>query len=183
MSVARRLATLGLAAAAFGYLVAMALTGANPVQRQLVPFEANGVLKSEPERVRRVELARGSERLALVRTGDKRWARADGAELDEDTGKRISMAVQMMHTSAPVRVIAAEELEDVDPAGFELDPPRVVASLYGAEEGPVLTVRFGGRNPDGFLQYMKMDGDPGIYLMSRFVGEAWSEALERIAQR
>ena len=182
MTAWRSLISVASASIAVGYLVVMALTGAQPVQRQLVPFEAKGVLTTPPERIRRVEVSRGAERVAVVRVGERTWATADGAELDGEAAKRISMAVQMMHTSAPVRVIGAEELQGIDPAGFELDAPRVVASLYEAEQVPLLTIRFGGRNPDGFLQYMRMDGDAGVYLMSRFVGEEWVEALERIVR-
>ena len=58
----------GLAAfAAIGYLVAMVITGALPQQRQRVQFEAKGVLQLAPERIARVELARGADRAVLVR--------------------------------------------------------------------------------------------------------------------
>jgi hypothetical protein len=180
MSGSRSIVNVVVAAAALTYLVAMVLSGAQPVQRQLVAFEAKGVLKAPPERIRRVELRRGGDAITLVRTGEKTWATPGGAEISTEAGARISMTVQMMHTSGPARVIRSEELAGVDFAGFELDPPRIVAKLYEAGENPILTVRFGGRNPDGFLQYMRMEGDGDVYLMSRFVGEGWTDALDRI---
>jgi hypothetical protein len=172
-----------LAAVALGYLVAMVLTGAQPMHRQRVAFEAKGVLATAPENLRRVEISRGTERVSLVRTGDTTWATGDGVPVAAETGRKVSMAVQMMHTSAPTRLLVAEELEGIDLAGFELELPRVVASLYAAGQEAPLTTRFGARNPDGYMQYMRVDGRPGIYLVSRFVGDGWLEAMERIVAR
>ena len=55
--------------------------------------------------------------------------------------------------------------------------------LYGAGGEPVLTARFGEFNPEGYLQYMRIDGNPRLYLMSRFVGGEWSEAMTEAAAR
>ncbi len=38
--------------------------------------------------------------------------------------------------------------------------------------------RFGGTNPEGFLQYMRIEGDSRVYLMSRFIGAEWVSAFE-----
>ena len=177
MSRWRRFIIPALATAALGYLVVMVWSGAQPVHRQIVPFEAKGVLTTPPEQIRRVELSRGEERLTAVRTGNKTWATPEGRDIAAEASRRISMAVQMLHTSGPARELAPEELAGVDIAAFELDPPRLVARLYEGGAKPILTVRFGGHNPDGFLQYMRVDGDQRIYLLSRFVGEEWAAAL------
>ena len=58
-------------AAALGYLVAMVVAGALPEQRQLVKFEANGVMKLEPERITRVELRRGKQSTVLLRAAGR----------------------------------------------------------------------------------------------------------------
>jgi hypothetical protein len=178
MSGWRRLTVPLAAAAALGYLAAMAVTGAMPVQRQFVPFEARGVLKIPPERIRRVEMDRGAEHVALVRTGEKSWSTAGGADIGTDPGSRVSMAVQMMHTSAPSREMTPGELAGTDPAAFELDPPRILARLYDDVGRLVLTARFGGANADGFFQYMRLDGDGRLYLISRFVGAEWADAMD-----
>jgi len=178
----RTIAPMLVAAPAFAYLIGLVLTGAQPTQRQLVSFEANGVLKSPPERIRRVELSRGDQSAVVQRTGERIWATPQGTELGAEAGKQVSMAVQVMHTSGPVRVISSEELEGVDIAGFELNAPEIVAKLYEAGNEPVLTIRFGARNPDGFLQYMQIEGDRSVYLMSRFVGEGWTASLEQIVR-
>ncbi len=178
-----RIATPLAAALAICYLAVMVIGGAQPVQRQLVTFEAKGVLKIEPERIRRIDLGRGQDSVSLLRRSEERWATAGGAEIDGEAGKRISTAVRMMRNSGPARVIPPGELEGANPAAFGLDAPRVVARLYEAAGDPVLTLRFGGRNPDGFLQYMRIDGDDHLYLMSRFIGEAWTGALDESLRR
>jgi hypothetical protein len=179
----RRVAAPAVAIAALAFLVGMVMSGSQPVLRQNVRFEAKGVLDSPPETIRRVELSRGGERIIAVRTGDKRWATPDGADLGEEAGKRLSMAVQMMHTSAPANEISAAELPGADVAAFELDPPRLVARLYANGQTPVLAAHFGAYNADGFLQYMRVEGEPRIHLLSKFVGEEWTEALNRSLAR
>jgi hypothetical protein len=182
MSRGRTLAVPAVAAAALAFLVAMVLSGSEPVLRQKVQFEAKGVLGTPPEHIRRVELSRGPERITAVRTGETRWATPDGIDLGDEAGRRLSMAVQMMHASAPVNEISPAELAGADVAAFELDPPHLVARLY-TDAQPVLAAHFGTYNPDGFLQYMRVEGDARIHLVSRFVGEEWTQALDRSLQR
>ena len=171
-----------LAALALLYLAAMVVSGAMPVQRQLVRFEAKGVLKLPPDGITRVELSRGTLSVTLHRTGETEWATPDGANIGT-AGRRVSKAVQIMHNSGPVREIEAAELSGSDTAPFGLDPPRLSVTLYGGGGEPVLTARFGDFNPDGYLQYMRIDGDPRLYLMSRFVGGEWSETIDEGAAR
>jgi hypothetical protein len=171
-----------LATFALVYLIVMVVSGAMPVQRQLVRFEPKGVLKMAPERIARVEVSRGTQRLMLLRTGDQQWTTAGGTDIGP-AGSRVSMAVQMMHTSGPVREMAEAELVGVDTTPFGLDPPQLAATLYDETGGPVLTARFGVRNPEEYLQYMRLDGDARLYLMSRFVGEEWDRALSAVIAR
>lgn len=183
MSRARMFVLPAVALAALVFLAGMVLSGSQPVLRQNVAFEAKGVLTSTPEQVRRVELSRGGERLGAMRTGDKSWSTADGADIGSEAGQRLSMAVQMMHTSAPVNEIPAAELAGADVAGFELDPPHFVARLYADGPTPVLAAQFGAYNPEGYLQYVRVEGKPRIYLLSRFVGEEWTKALDGSLRR
>ena len=178
----RRLLPPILAALAFAYLGSMVVSGAMPVQRQLVRFEAKGVLKLPPDGIRRVELSSGTRRVTLLRTGETAWATPDGLNIGA-AGRRVSTAVEIMHNSGPVREIEAAELSGKDPASFGLDPPRVSVKLYGAGGEPVLTARFGEFNPEGYLQYMRIDENPRLYLMSRFVGGEWSEAMTEAGAR
>lgn len=177
----RRLALPVLALLALAWLVAMVVTGAQPVQRQLVKFEAKGVLQIEPEAVQKVTLARADRQLVLARRGEG-WALEPGGAVDGAAATHLDTAVKMLHRSAPVREIAAEELSGVDTRPFGLDEPVVVATLAGAG-GKGLTVRFGALNPEGFLQYMRIDGDPKVYLMSRFIGAEWMAAFDAMKAR
>ena len=178
MNRGRAVAVPLVAIVALVFLVGMVLYGSQPVLRQNVAFEARGVLGTLPEQVRRVEIERGPDRLTAARTGDKSWATPDGGDIGSDAGKRLSMAVQMMHTSAPVNEIPASELAGADVAGFELDPPHFVAKLYVDGTTPVLAAQFGAYNPEGYLQYVRVEGEPRIHLLSRFVGEEWTKALD-----
>lgn len=178
----RRLALPLLALLALAYLVAMVVTGAQPVHRQLVKFEAKGVLQVEPEAVRKVTLGRGDQQLVLVRSGNG-WALDPGGAIEGAAATHLDTAVKMLHRSPPVREIAAEELSGVDTRPFGLDEPAVVATLAGPGGGKALTVRFGALNPEGFLQYMRIDGDSKVYLMSRFIGAEWTAALEAMTAR
>jgi hypothetical protein len=175
----RRLALPLLAMLALAYLVAMVVTGAQPVQRQLVKFEAKGVLPIEPEAVQRVTLGQGGRELVLTRRGDGGWALEAGGTVEGAAATHLDTAIKMLHRSGPVREIAPEELSGVDTRPFGLDEPVVMATLAGAGGRP-LAVRFGALNPEGFLQYMRIDGDPKVYLMSRFIGAEWLAALEGV---
>ncbi|MBR0755593.1 hypothetical protein JQ604_25715 [Bradyrhizobium jicamae] len=92
-------------------------------------------------------------------------------------GLQVSKAVQIMHNSGPVREIEAAELVGSDPAPFGLDPPRLSVKFYGGFGELVLAASFGEFNPEGYLQYMRIDDNPRLYLMSRFVGGEWAEVM------
>jgi len=179
-ALARRALPL-LAVLALSYLIVMVVVGAQPRQRQLVKFEANGVLRVAPEAVRQVMLSRGGEQAVLVRSGTG-WAQPAAGAVAPAVATHLETAVTMLHRSAPVRELAAEDLVGGDSHAFGLDAPILVATLSAAG-GPVMTVRFGAHNPDGFLQYMRIDGDPKVYLMSRFIGAEWLAAVDAMEAR
>jgi hypothetical protein len=168
-----------LAALALAYLIAMVLTGAQPKQRQAVTFEAKGVLRLEPEGVNKLMLGRGGRQIELVRGADGGWALTRAQKVAPAAATRLDTALKMLHRSAPAREMAAEDLAGVDTRPFGLEDPTIVVALSGPA-GHALTVRFGARNPDGFLQYMRIEGDPRVYLMSRFIGAEWLAAAEAV---
>ncbi len=163
------------------YLLVMVIQGALPTQRQFVEFQANGVLKTAPEQIRRVELARPSKRLDLLRQDPDSWVMATGTRINAAAAKQLSTALEMMHNSAPVRELTADDVRGSDPEEFGLVDPRITATLYAADNDVVLAVRFGARNPDEFLQYVRIDNDPHLLLMSRFIGETWLNAFDAIS--
>lgn len=167
----RRPLLIAAALAALAYLVAMVVVGALPQQRQLVKFEARGVMKRAPETISRVKLEVGERAAVLVRR-DNGWAIEDGSPVAADLAKRVSLAVQFMTTSGPIRILDAPELTGSNPREFGLEPPRLRATLQDGS-GTVLVAAFGARNPDDTAQYMSLAGGPELYLMSRFVGQEW----------
>jgi len=158
--------------AAIGYLVAMVVTGALPQNRQRVKFEAKGVMQLEPERVVRVELARGADRAAFLRGPGVGWTREGAGPVAAPVAEKLSLAVQYLHTAGPLRVLEPAELAGADLGAFGLDRPVLSVAVH-ADSGAVLRAQFGGRNPDGMAQYVTVEGRGGIVLMSRFVGEEW----------
>ena len=172
----RRLALPLLALLALAYLAAMVVSGAQPVQRQLVKFEAKGVLQIEPEAVQKITLARGDQQscwCAAATAG--RWipaARSRGLRRRTSIPRLRCCTVRHRSARSPRRTWSG-----VDTRPFGLEEPLVVAALSGPG-GRVLTVRFGALNPEGFLQYVRIDGDPKVYLMSRFIGAEWTPAME-----
>jgi hypothetical protein len=156
----------------------MVIKGAPSTQRQFVEFHANGLLKTEPELIRRVELVRGNWRLELQRHDPDGWATASGTPIKASAAKQISTALEMMHNSGPTRELTSDDVKGSDLAEFGLVEPRITATLYAANNDPVMTVHFGARNPDDFLQYTRIDNDAHLYLLSRFIGETWLGALE-----
>jgi hypothetical protein len=176
-SALKRMLAGTAALAAVGYLLAMLITGALPQQRQRVPFEAKGVMQLAPDRVARVELARGTDRAVFVRGPGAGWTREGAGPLAEPLAAKLSMAVQYMHTAGPVRVMAPAELRGGDFREFGLDRPVLSIALH-PDSGPTLVARFGGRNPEDMLQYVAVEGHAGLFLMSRFVGQAWQAVAD-----
>jgi hypothetical protein len=165
--------------AAFAYLAAMVISGALPEQRQLVKFEAKGLMTLPPERVTRVELVRGGKTVAFLRSGDSGWIREDKGLLPKALAEKLSLAVQIMNRSGPMRTMEPAEYRGTDPREFGLDKPRLSVTL---SEGavPVLRAHFGGLNPDNFLQYMTVEGRQELFLMSLFVGQYWSDIADGV---
>ena len=173
--------TLALLAVAF--MVAMVLTGSLRETRQLAKFEAKGVLKVPPEHVRRVELRVGEHTVTFVRAPNKGWVQS--GRQDVATGElleHLTEAVLLMHTSGPVRVMHRDEYHGTPLQEFGLDRPRYSLALFEGER-LLLDVSFGGQNPQDLLQYMQLKGSDDIYLMSRFVGQAWEHLWEHVMEQ
>ena len=109
----------------------------------------------------------------FLRDGAGGWILEGGGAIAPEAARRVSLAVQFLNTSAPLRHLALKDLAGLTPAAFGLDRPVVAASVYDAK-GPLIAVKFGADNPEGTAQYMAVDGREGVYLISRFVGSEWS---------
>ena len=157
-----------LAAVALAYLVAMVATGARPRQAQFVAFEAAGVMAADPATVATVELQAGARRWLLQHTAQG-W-RVGPQPLAESATAHLELALKFLHTARPVRSLQGDDVAEA--AEYGLASPALRAAL-SMRDGTRFAVDFGDPSSDGMLQYLRVDGDSGTYLMSRFVGEEW----------
>jgi hypothetical protein len=169
-----------LALIATGFMVVMALTGKLSETRQLAKFEARGVLSVPPEQVRQVELRLGAHTATFVRTPRGGWARSGSQEaVSDELSSHLDEAVSFMHTSGPVRVMQRDEYSGTPLQEFGLDQPRCTVVL-SAGGRILLEASFGAYNPQDLLQYMQLKNRDNLYLMSRFVGQAWEHLGEHL---
>jgi hypothetical protein len=172
-----------LALLAVGFLLAMLLTGKLPETRQLVKFEARGVLAVPPEQVRRVDLYVGERTTTFVRLSDHAWVGGKGQEaISDELLEHLEQAIVFMHTSRPVRVMHRDAYRGTPLHEFGLEHPRCAVALSDGRR-VLLEASFGAYNPQDLLQYMQMRGDTNLYLMSRFVGQAWEHLGEHLGVR
>ena len=157
-----------LAALGFVYLLVMAAVGGPMQQAQFVAFEAEGVLAAEPAQA--LTLRIGTQALALQRTAEG-W-NVEGKALPPALLPRVNLAVKFLHTAKPVRVLEGADLHDLDFAALGFDDQSLSVSVQ--IDRTERTLSFGKPTPEGSLQYLRVDGQDKVYLMSRFVGEEWA---------
>ena len=168
------------AVAGLAFLIAMVVIGALPEQRQLVKFEARGVMKLQPDLISRVELHRAKgTAVVLLRAADGHWTTERDGTLSAELSGKLSLAVQFMNTAGPIRIIEAAALQGADSRDFGLDPPHLSVILYQGTQA-VIGARFGAHNPEDTAQYMMLDGQQDVILMSRFVGQEWESVAGEV---
>lgn len=174
----RRIVAPLLAALALAYLVVMLVTGARPGQGQFVPFEAAGVLTSTPAQVTSVELVDGARRWQLVRVAQG-W-RLGETTLSAAAMRELELGLKVLHASRPVRELRGAQI-DAHAAEYGLDAPRPVLRLQGAGR-EALVLAFGGPSADGALRYLRVEGRPGVSLVSPFVAEQWAQIVRLLPE-
>ena len=170
---------VGLGAAALGalaFLGAMVLSGRMRESQHYVKFEPAGLMHEAPETIDRVELVAAARRLVFLRA-EGRWRTPTVAQVPAALVPHLEMSIRFMHTAAPVRVMAREEYAGEPLREFGLEPPRYEVSLYRGKD-TVLSTRFGARNPQDILQYVRVDGRDELYLLPVFVGREWELVIE-----
>jgi hypothetical protein len=170
--------SVALALLAVTFLALMAGTGKISETRQLAKFTARGVLKVLPDRVQRVTVTVGERTAMFIRHPEYGWIYSDSqrtvsAELQE----HLTLAVLLLHGSGPLRVMPREEYSDMSLQEFGLAQARYSVVLADAHS-TLLEAHFGSFNPQELLQYMRLTGNDQVYLMSRFVGQAWEHIWE-----
>lgn len=165
------------ATAALGYLIFMVVAGALPERRHLVQSEARGVLQQAPESITRVTVEADAAPAVFVRRGEGWVSEGSDAAVAAGLAEIIDRAVKFMHTANPVRTLEPQEVADAGLAEFGLAQPRLEITLEDAG-GVALAAGFGDDSADGLLQYMRLEGQDGLYLMSGFVGKEWQAVLD-----
>ena len=168
-----------MALAAVAYLVVMVASGARPQRTHFIEFEARGVMAQRNETIVRVNVTSGGTTQTFMRQGTT-WVRPGKPNpVDPALGKSIDLAVQFMHTAAPVRMFKPDEVGKDAISEFGLARPELSIRLDDAS-GFVLEAQFGDLSRDGMLHYMRARGrnlrgktSRTYYLMSRFVLQEW----------
>jgi hypothetical protein len=167
---------------AVGLLGAMVLSGRIAENKQLVKASGAGVMTESPVEIDRVELKATTGHWVFVRARDGWRVDAGGGSVAASLALHLDDSIKFMHVSAPVRVMERAEWAPIGLREFGLDPPGYTATLY-RHDSPVVGAEFGAINPQKVLQYMKLRGHDEVYLMSRFVGQEWEQALREAASR
>ncbi len=175
MTDPRRFVRAAAVAAAVVYLGIMAWGGRGPDQAP--ESSRTGLMRREPAAIDRIELVRGERRSTFRRDASARWTLdGSGAPLAEAPAGLLDKGLGYLRSVAPVRTLGADETQGLPAAEFGLDPAALVVMLH-TQGQPVLVARFGRSNAQQ-LQYLRIDGEVAVHLMSGFVGETWSQAAE-----
>lgn len=174
----RRFLPIGGALLAVGFMVVMVAAGHLRESKWLVRFVPAGVMRETPDQIDRVELAANGRRWVFVR-GPGGWrSEADERPVPAALAHHLDDSIKFMHVAAPVRVMERAEWAEQGLTEFGLEPPAYSAGLFHGGRG-VLGASFGSPNPEKVLQYMKLAGGDRVYLMPRFIGEEWEQALQK----
>jgi hypothetical protein len=172
----RRLLGPAAALLSVGLLTIMVVSGHLRESKQFVRFVPAGVMSETPSEIDRVEMRTSVGRWVFVRAADGWRTASDGRPLPVSLASSLDDSIKFMHVSAPIRMMERAEWAPVGLREFGLDPPGYTATLY-RHGTAVLGAEFGTPNPQGVLQYMKLEGRDQVYLMSRFIGQEWEKAL------
>src|SRR6185437_15918139 len=142
-------------------------------------FEPRGIVAALPSQIDRVEIRQGDARLAFRRLAGGAWAfdGPAGSPVPGELGAHLDAALRFLHVAAPARILDPEEYRGRSFADFGLEPPACVVSL-GAGDSALATADFGALNPSQTSQYVRLLGQPTLYLMPRHVGAEWLLAAD-----
>jgi hypothetical protein len=163
-------------AAALAYLLIMFVSGTPPMHGNRVAADDTGVIDVAPADINRISLTAGHHSRTLARDTAGWRDEAAARPLTSDETETLAAAISLMRNAPPIRVLRPEETADVDAAAYGLDPPSLSVRL-DSSAGPLVVADFGGRANDGIVQYLRIEGRGETFMMSGFVGEAWSKLL------
>jgi len=173
------MAALLAAGGMVAFIAGLALTGGLPGGQTMERFEPRGIVAALPSQIDRVEIRQGDARLAFRRLAGGAWAfdGPAGSPVPGELGAHLDAALRFLHVAAPARILDPEEYRGRSFADFGLEPPACVVSL-GAGDSALATADFGALNPSQTSQYVRLLGQPTLYLMPRHVGAEWLLAAD-----
>jgi len=179
---ARNLAVLAASVLMVALIAALALTGRSPGLPEL-HFEPHGIVPVPPSAVAAAEIRTGRERIGFRRTQADAWSfdHSSAFAVPAELASHLKTALHFMHVSEPTRSLDPSDYKGASFADFGLDPPAYLVSLRQAD-GAVIVADFGTLNPASTSQYVRLIGQPTLYLMPRYVGTEW-ELTADIAKR
>ena len=184
-AAARRHAAPIAAALTVALILALALTGKRIGLPEIGHVEGRGILAAQPSDVRTIEIRLDNGRVALRRQEAEIWAfdRAHPVDAPRELGSHLETALRFMHVATPSRTLDPEDYRGTELAEFGLDPPAFVVAL-GMTGQPPTIADFGALNPAQTSQYVRLVGQPKLYLLPRHVGAEWqlsADMAKRIA--
>jgi len=162
-----RLAWPAVAAAAVGFLIALALTGARNGSG-FEPFIPRGLMTMTVEAAREVDVATAAAGWHFVREPEGWRATSGTPAVDFQT--HVQTALTLLRNSGPERVLTEAEIAQAGAAQFGLEPPRLRVVVTGAD-ATTFAISFGASNPLGSAHYARVDGAREIALLPAFVAE------------
>lgn len=166
----------GTAGLMLATIVVLSLSGEWPTDSVLERPETRGILAQPRDRVARIEIAEGGRTDQFVPMPSGAWLR-NGTQVDAAIAGHLDAALRLLNRSAPDRVFNHGDYDDRQMGEFGLDPPHAQIMII-AHDGAAARVAFGDATPTQLTQYVRILGQPQIYLLSRFVGTEWQLALD-----
>jgi hypothetical protein len=178
---ARNLALWAGGALMVALLAGLALSGRSPGLPE-IKFTPQGIVAATSSTVTAAEIRTGGERIGFRRTTGDAWNfERSNTPVPADLASHLNMALQFMHVSEPTRSLDPSEYQTANFAEFGLDPPAYIVSLEQPDRSAIVA-DFGTLNPSGTAQYLRLVGQPTVYLMPRHVGTEW-EVTADMARR
>jgi len=178
---AARFAGVAGAIAMIALIGAISLTGRWPTNEIVLPDpEVRGILAVPADQVARIQVSTGEKDLVFQHRPEGGWL-VNGVETEKAVSAHVDAALRMLNVTSPPRVLKPGDYSAVQVADFGLDPPHLLVSVV-AKTGKTSSVTFGEATPAQNAQYVRVIGQPDLYLLSRYVGVEWELAVD-MAQR
>jgi Domain of unknown function (DUF4340) len=128
------------------------------------------------DQVARILVSTGAKDLVFLRGPEGGWL-VNGVGTEQAVSAHVDAALRMLNVSSPPRVLKPGDYSAAQVADFGLDPPHLLVFVV-AKSGKTSSVAFGETTPAQNAQYVRVIGQPDLYLLSRYVGVEWELAVD-----